>query len=177
MSRRLLLGLVALGIGAMTPMSAPAQLGARGQAAAAINQATALSDRIRGYHVGPASWRGSGPPPPGYCATMRAGEAALQELARLANQAVSDRLIGLAQALERAADRLSDQLDAEEVINFAAGIAYTDYPCPAVMSAYPERAIVLAVIDRRAPACRRVAHARLLSFNARRVFMWECLRL
>jgi hypothetical protein len=177
MSRRLLLlGLVAIGINAAAPVTAPAQPITGAGAAKTVHDANALTARIRAYHRGPGTWRGSGPPPPGYCGTMSAGEAVLQELARLANAAVANRQSGLARSLERVADRLSDELDEEEAINFVAGFSYTEYPCPAATPAYVARAAVLRAIEQRAPACRRQADVRLLSFNARRTFMWDCLR-
>jgi len=80
-------------------------------------------------------------------------------------------------SLQQVANRLSDELDEEESINLAAGFGYTEYPCPT--SARVARAAVLGTIDRRAPACRRVADARpiAMSFNARRIYMVDCLRL
>jgi hypothetical protein len=177
MSRGLLVGLMAIGINAAALVSAPAQPINGTQAATAVPDANALSGRIRAYHRGPGSWRGSGPPPPGYCGTMRAGEAVLQELARLANAAIANRQSGLARSLQRVADRLSDELDEEEAVNLAAGFRYVEYPCPAATPAYLARATVIRAIDQRAPACRRQADVRLLSFNARRTFMWNCLRL
>jgi hypothetical protein len=177
MSRRLLLGFVAIGINAAAVASAHAQPITGAGAATAVHDANALSGRIRAYHRGPGSWQSSGPPPPGYCGTMRAGEAVLQELARLANAAIANRQSGLARSLQRVADRLSDELDEEEAVNLAAGFRYVEYPCPAATPAYLARATVIRAIDQRAPACRRQADVRLLSFNARRTFMWNCLRL
>jgi len=178
MSRRLLLGFVAIGINAAALVSAPAQpVSGTQNAATAVHNANALTARIRAYHRGPGSWRSAGPPPPGYCGTMSAGEAVLQELARLANAAVANRQSGLAQSLERVADRLSDELDEEEAINFVAGFSYAEYPCPAATPANVPRAAVLRPIEQSAPGCRRQADVRLLSFNARRIFMWDCLRL
>src|SRR5262249_10608939 len=113
--RMLLLGLVAIGINVAALASAPAQPVNRPQnAATTVHDANPLSARIRAYHRGPGSWRRAGPPPPGYCATMSAGEMVLKELARLANAAVANRQTGLALSLERVADRLSDELDEEE---------------------------------------------------------------
>jgi len=176
MSHRLLLGLIAIGINTAALVGASAQPIKRTQVATAVHDANALSGRIRAYHRGPGSWRGIGPPPPSYCGTMRAGEAVLQELVRLTNAAVSNRQSGLTLSLERVADRLSDELDEEEAINFQASMSYVDYPCPAATSAYLARTTVLRAIEQRAPACRRQADVRLLSFSARRTFMWECLR-
>jgi hypothetical protein len=96
---------------------------------------------------------------------------------RLANGALTNRQSGLARNLERVADRLSDELDEEEAINLVAGFSYAEYPCPAAMPAHVARATVLRAIGQRAPACRRQANARLMSFNARRIFMSDCLRL
>jgi len=176
--RLLLLGLVAIGINAVAPVSAPAQPINRTQnAATTVQEANALTARIRAYHSGPGTWRSAGPPPPGYCATMSAGEIVLKELARLANAAVANRQTGLALSLERVADRLSDELDEEEAINLMAGFSYAEYPCPAAAPAPVARASVLGPIDRSAPACRRQANGRLMSFNARRIFMSDCLRL
>ena len=178
MLHRLLVGFVAIAINAVALVSAPAQPIYRTQnAATVVREANALSARIRAYHRGPGSWRGVGPVPPSYCATLRAGEAALQELARLANAAVANRQTGLALSLEKVADRLSDELDEEEAITFQAGFSYVEYPCPAESQAYLARAAVLRAIDPVAPACRRQADVRLLSFKARRTFMWDCLRL
>jgi hypothetical protein len=173
--RLLLLGLIAIGINAAALVGAPAQAISRTQATA-VHDANALTGRIRAYHRGPGSWRGSGPPPPSYCGTMRAGEAVLRELVLLANAAVAGRQTGLALSLERVADRLSDELDEEETINLLAGFSYEEYPCPAMAPAPLARATVLKAVGQRAPACRRQADARLFSFNARRTFMGECLR-
>jgi hypothetical protein len=177
MSHRLLLGFVAIGINMAALVSASAQPINRTQAATAVHDANALSGRIRAYHRGPGSWRGSGPPPPGYCGTMSAGEMVLKELVRLTNAAVSNRQTGLVLSLERVANRLSDELDEEEAINLVAGFSYAEYPCLAATPAPVARALVLRAIEQRAPACRRQADVRLLSFNARRTFMWDCLRL
>jgi len=171
--RLLQLGFAALALIALTPGPAPAQGSMGPEAERAIHDAIALSARIRGYH----RWQGLSPLPPGYCETMAAGEAVLQELARLANRAISYRLIGFAQRLEKAADLLGDQLDEEEMINVQAGFSFTEFPCPTPTSAYSARASVLPPIVRTAPLCSRQGDIRLLSFNARRVFMAECLRL
>jgi len=170
--RVLLSGCVALAIAAMTA-GASAQPFAGAEAARAIRDAGALAARIRAYHYGPGSWRG-GPPPLSYCGTLRAGEAALQELARLANAAIFYQQPGLALSLEHAADRLSDALDQEIEINQESGIPYVDYPCPAATAA--TRAFALAAVDRKAPTCSRLADIRALSFNARRTFMPVCFR-
>jgi hypothetical protein len=74
-------------------------------------------------------------------------------------------------SLQRVADRLSDELDEEQAINFAAGFSYFEYPCSASTPAYRARATVLRAIEQTAPACCRQADVRLLSFNARRTFM------
>jgi hypothetical protein len=174
--RLLLLGLVAIGISAAAAGTAPAQPITGAQAATAVSDATALTARIRAYHRGPGSWRSAGPPPPGYCATVSAGEMVLKELARLNNAAVSNRQTGLALSLQRVANRLSDELDEEEAINLMAGFSYAEYPCPAATPAHVARATVLRPIEQAAPACRRQADVRLLSFNARRTFMGDCLR-
>src|SRR5262245_16992482 len=122
--RLLLTGLVGIGINAVAPVSAPAQPINRTQnAATTVQEANALTARIRAYHSGPGTWRSAGPPPPGYCATMSAGEIVLKELARLANAAVANRQTGLALSLERVADRLSDELDEEEALNLMAGVS------------------------------------------------------
>src|SRR5689334_13521706 len=78
MSDRLLTGLVAIVFYAAALTSAPAQSVPTGGAPASVHQANALTARIRAYHRGPGSWRNAGPPPPGYCATMSAGEFALK---------------------------------------------------------------------------------------------------
>src|SRR5262245_587483 len=177
MSRRLLTGFVAIAFNAAALVSAPSQpIPIRG-AAASVHEANALTARIRAYHRGPGIWLSAGPPPPGYCATMNAGELVLKEIVRLANAAVIDRRSGLASNLSRVADRLSDELDEEEAITRVAGFGYAEYPCPTAAPAPVARATVLGPIDRRAPGCRRQADARLMSFNARRIFMSECLRL
>src|SRR5262245_9869980 len=177
MSYRLLVGLVALCINASALVSAPAQPVNRTQdAATVVHGASALTARSRAYHRGPGSWRGAGPPPPGYCATMSAGEFAFQALVRLANGAVANRQFALAGNLERVAGRLSDELDEEEAINFVAGFSYTEYPCPAATPANVPRAAVLRPIEQRAPACRRQADVRLSALNASRIFMWNCLQ-
>jgi len=175
--RLLLLGLVAIGISAAAPVPAPAQPIISAGAAKTVHDANALAARIRAYHRGPGSWRTAGPPPSGYCATMSAGEMVLKELVRLANVAVSNRQTSLVLSLQRVADRLSDELDEEEAINLVAGFSYTEYPCPTSSPAPVARAGVLRSIDQSAPACRRQADVRLLSFNARRIFMSDCLRV
>jgi hypothetical protein len=177
MSRRLLLlGLVAIGINVAAPVTAPAQLITGVGAAKTVHDANALTARIRAYHRGPGTWRGSGPPPPGYCGTMSAGEAVLQELARLANAAVANRQSGLARSLERVADRLSDELDEEEITNNLAGIPYQVFPCPVPASSYPARAYVLPAVERRMPFCRVQADALRVSFEPRRARIEQCLR-
>src|SRR5262245_66585916 len=111
MSHRLLVVFVAIAFNAAALMSASAQpIPIRG-ASPSIHDANALTARIRAYHRGPGIWLGAGPPPPGYCATMNAGELVLKEIVRLANAAVIDRRSGLASNLSRVADRLSDELD------------------------------------------------------------------
>jgi hypothetical protein len=169
----LLAGLVAIGVAATAIASAAAQPFTGTSASSAIGQANALAARIRGFH----RWTGLTPPPVSYCATMRAGEAIMVEIARLANRAVRYRQSGLALELQRAGDRLSDELDEEEGINDQANVPYSIYPCPVVQSRYPSRAVVLAVIERRMPACRRKADAARTSFDARRSLMQQCLRV
>lgn len=171
--RLLPLAFVVLGLAAAPMASAAAQPFTERAAASAILAAHALSARIRGYH----RWQGLTPPPVGYCATMREGEAVLKELAGLASRAILYRAPGLALSLQRAGDGLSDELDEEEEINQQSHIPYTIYPCPAPPAPYPARAIVLRIIDPRAPACRRQANALRLSFDARRALMQKCLRI
>jgi len=142
-------------------------------AGSVVGQAYALAARIRGFH----RWTGSTPPPASYCPTMRAGEAIMVELARLANRAVRFHQPGLALELQRAGDRLGDELDEEEAINDQAGIPYGGYPCLVLQPSYPSRAAVLAFIEPRMPACRRKADAARTSFDARRALMQQCLRL
>jgi hypothetical protein len=168
--RLLLAGLVALGV--MTS-SATAQPFSEAAVARAIGQAASLSARIRGYH----HWQGLTPPPAGYCATMREGEAVLKELARLSSRTILYRQSGLALSLQRAGDVLSDELDEEEEINQQANIPYTVYPCPAPPAPYPLRPTVLRIIAPRAPACRVRANALRVSFDARRSLMQQCLRI
>jgi hypothetical protein len=138
-----------------------------------IGRANALAARIHAFH----RWTGSTPPPASYCPTMRAGEAVMVELARLANRAVRYRQPRLALELQRAGDRLGDELDEEEAISDQAGIPYSGYPCLVVQQSYPSRAVVLALIERRVSACRRKADAARVSFDARRALMHQCLRL
>src|SRR5215831_1848262 len=112
MLRRLSLLLpLALAITMATVPGAAAQPVSVVDANRVMHAAGALSDRIRAFHSGPGSWQGTRPLPADYCATMRAGEAALQDLTRLANKAILYRMIALARPLQRAADRLGDQLD------------------------------------------------------------------
>jgi hypothetical protein len=108
---------------------------------------------------------------------MRAGEAVMVELARLANRAIRYRQPGLALELQRAGDRLGDELDEEEAINDQAGIPYSGYPCLVVQPSYPSRAAILAFVERRVAGCRRKADAARASFDARRALMYQCLRL
>jgi hypothetical protein len=172
--RLLLSGLVAIGVAATA--SAAAQPFTERVAAGAIRDANALSSRIRAYHRGPGSWTGLTPVPGSYCPTMRAGEATLKELARLASRAILYRQPGLALRLQGAGDALSDELDEEEEINQQADIPYTVYPCPVPAAPYPARAIALRVVEQRVPACRRKADALRVSFEARRRLMQQCLR-
>jgi hypothetical protein len=177
MLRRLLaLALVALAVAAAATVSAPAQSLVGREAGGTIRAANALSARIRAYHRGPASWRGTTPVPPGYCGTMREGEAVVKELSRLASRAVLYRLPGLALELQAAGNRLSDELDEEEMINQAADIPYTVYPCPVEGPPYPARATVLYLVEARMPTCRAQADALRSSFAARRTLIQQCLR-
>src|SRR5262249_23850025 len=171
--RLLLSGIVAIGIAASTIASAAAQPFTGASAGSAVGQAEALAARLRGYH----RWTGATPPPAGYWPTMRAGEAVMVELARLANRAVRYHQSGLALEVQRTADRLSDELDEEEAVNDQAGIPYSGYPCLVVQSSYPSRALVLRFIEARAPTCRRKADAARASFDARRTLMQQCLRV
>ena len=107
---------------------------------------------------------------------MREGEAVLKQLSRLASRAILYRAPGLALSLQQAGDRLSDELDEEEETNQQAGMPYTLYPCP-VPAPYPPRALVLRIVDAKAPACRRRADAARVSFDARRSLMQRCLRI
>jgi hypothetical protein len=171
--RLLLSGLVALGMTGATVATATAQPFTGTSTGSAVGQAYALAARISGFH----RWTGSTPPPASYCPTMRAGEAIMVELARLANRAIRYHQPGLALELQRAGDRLGDELDEEEAINDQAGIPYNGYPCLVVQSSYPSRAVVLALIERRVPLCRRKADAARASFDARRALMYQCLRV
>jgi hypothetical protein len=159
-----------------TIAGAAAQPSVGAQASATMRTANALSNRIASYHRGPGRWTGSTPVPPGYCATMREGEAVMKELARLASRAILYRLPGLAVELQAAGNRLGDELDEEEIINQAAGIPYTVYPCPVASQPYPARATFLFLVERRMPTCRREADALRLSFAARRTLVQQCLR-
>jgi hypothetical protein len=135
--RRLLsLGLVALALAAATA-SASAQSFVGREAGGTMRAASALAERIRAYHRGPGRWMGYTPVPPGYCGTMREGEAVLKELSRLASRAVLYRLPGLALELQAVGNRLGDALDEEEVVNLAADIPYTVFPCPVENTPYP----------------------------------------
>jgi hypothetical protein len=171
--RLLLLGLVAFGLTAAMIASAAAQPFTETAGGSVIGRANALAARIHAFH----RWTGSTTPPASYCSTMRAGEAVMVELARLANRAVRYHQTGLALELQRAGDRLGDELDEEEAINDQAGIPYSGYPCLVVQPSYPSRAVVLAFIERRVLVCRRKADAARASFDARRAIMYQCLRL
>ena len=170
---RRLLSLAFVTLGLTTPVaSVAAQPFTQGAAASAISAANALSARIRSYH----RWQGLTPPPASSCATMREGEAVLKQLSRLASRAILYRAPGLALSLQEVGDRLSDELDEEEETNQQAGMPYTLYPCP-VPAPYPARALVLRIVDAKAPACRRRADALRVSFEARRSLMQKCLRI
>jgi psiF repeat len=169
--RLLLSGFVALGV--MATANVAAQPFTEAAAARAIRAASALSARIRGYHY----WQGLTPPPASYCATMHEGEAVVKEVARLASRAILYRQPDLAIRLQSAGNVLSDSLDEEELINQQANIPFTVYPCPAPPGPYPARAYVLRIVEQRMPACRREADALRLSFEARRSFMQQCLRI
>jgi hypothetical protein len=171
--RLLLLGLLALSLTAATMTSTAAQPFMEIGAGSAVGRASSLATRIHSFH----RWTGSPPPPASYCPTMRAGEAAMVELARLANRAIRYRQLGLALELQRAADRLSDELDEEEAVNDQAGVPYSAYPCPVPAAPYPPRAVVLRFIEPRMPTCRRKADAARASFDARRTLMQQCLRV
>jgi hypothetical protein len=174
MLRRLLLsGLAALAVAATAMPSAQAQPFTEGAAAALIRDANALAAQIRGF----LRWQGLTPPPPGYCDTMREGEAVQKQVARLASRAILYRQPGLALRLQRAGDGLSDALDLEEEINHQAEMPFTVYPCPAPPGPYPARALVLRLVAPRMPACRVQADALRLSFEARRTLMQQCLRI
>ena len=171
--RLLLQGLLALSLTAATIASAAAQPFTETAGGSVIGRASALAARIHSFH----RWTGLTPPPASYCPTMRAGEGAMIELARLANRAIRYRQLGLALELQRAADRLSDELDEEEAVNDQAGVPYSVYPCPVPAAAYPPRAVVLRFIEQRVPACRRKADAARTSFDARQTLMQQCLRV
>jgi hypothetical protein len=174
--RRLLsFGLVALAIAAATA-SASAQSFVGREAGGTMRAASALAERIRAYHRGPGRWMGYTPVPPGYCGTMREGEAVLKELSRLASRAVLYRLPGLALELQAVGNRLGDALDEEEVVNLAADIPYTVFPCPVENTPYPARATALLLIEPRMPGCRAKADVLRTSFAARRTLLQQCLR-
>ena len=175
MRRLLSFGLVALALVA-TIVSAAAQPFTGGEASRVARAANALSARIAAYHRGPGSWTGYTPVPPGYCGTMREGEAVMKELARLASRAILYRLPGLALDLQAAGNRLGDALDEEEVVNLAADIPYTVFPCPVENTPYPARATALLLIEPRMPGCRAKADALRTSFAARRTLLQQCLR-
>jgi hypothetical protein len=165
--------LVALGLTAATPQNATAQPFTEGAAGALIRDANALAAQIRGFH----RWQGMTPPPLNYCATMQEGEAVQKQIARLASRAILYRRPGLALALQRAGDALSDELDVEEEVNHQANVPFTAYPCPAPPGPYPARPAVLGFVLAKMPSCRREADALRLSFEARRTLMQQCLRL
>jgi hypothetical protein len=169
---RLLAGAFVIGIAAVAMTSAGAQPFTEAAAANAIRDAYAAAARIRSYH----RWTGLTPVPASYCPTMRQGEAVLARLARLSSRAILYRLHGLALRMQAAGNALSDALDEEEEVNQQAGIPY-DYPCPVPPGPYPRRAVVLRIIDPKAPSCRRQADALRLSFDARRALMQRCLRI
>src|SRR2546427_6443920 len=125
----LLAGLVAIGVAATAMASAVAQPFTERAAAGAIGHAYALSSRIRAYHRGPGSWTGLTPVPASYCPTMRAGEAVVKELARLASRAILYRQPGLALRLQRAGDALSDGVDEEEGSKRRREFPPTAHPC------------------------------------------------
>jgi hypothetical protein len=79
---------------------------------------------------------------------------------RRAGPAIRYHQSGLALELQRAADRLSDELDEEEAVNDQAGIPYSGYPCLIVQPSYPSRASVLRFIEARVPpaVARRMRH-------------------
>jgi len=174
--RSLSFGLVTLAFVAATIVSAAAQPFVGSEASRVIRAANALSARIAAYHRGPGIWTGSTPVPAGYCSTMREGEAVLKELSRLASRAILYRLPGLALDLQAAGNRLGDALDEEEMINLAAGIPYTVFPCPVEGRPYPARATVIYIVVARMPACRAQADTLRVSFAARRTLMQQCLR-
>src|SRR5262245_31160049 len=171
MMRRLLLsGFVALAVAA--PGGVLAQPSPQAAAANLVGTAYALAGRIRGYH----RWQGLTPPPPGYCETMREGEAVIKELARIAAQATLYREPGFALRLQAAGDALGDALDEEEEVNHQALLPFSPYPCPTLVP-HPARAPVLRILLPRMPFCRMKATALRLSFAARRAQMQQCLRL
>jgi hypothetical protein len=171
-NRALLVGLVALGLTIATSR-APAQTFSEPVVARAIGAAGALAARVRGLH----RWTGMTPVPVDYCDTMREGEAVMKELARLASRAILYRVPGLALRLQHAGDLLSDELDIEEEANQQADIPYSIYPCPTPPGPYPQRALPLRLIEARAPTCRRRADALRISFEARRAWLQQCLRV
>src|SRR5262249_41323178 len=143
--RLLLSGIVTIGIAAAAIASAAAQPFPQTGVRSAIARANALAARIHAFH----RWTGSTPPPASYCPTMRAGEAAMVELARLSNRAIRYHQSALALQLQRTADRLSDELDEEEAINDQAGIPYSGYPCLVVQSSCTSRRVIRAFIKPR----------------------------
>jgi len=173
----LISGLVALGVAATAIASAGAQPFTEATAGAAIREAGALAARIRAYHRGPGIWTGRTPPPVSYCPDMREGERVIKELAYLSSKAILYRQPGLALRLQRAGDALSDELDEEEEINNAAEIPFQVFPCPVLGAAYPVRAAVIGIVERRMSFCRVEADALRLSFEARRALMQQCLRV
>src|SRR5262249_41290403 len=176
LQRLLLSGFVAIGVATTAITSAAAQPFTGRVAGGVIRDANALVNRIRAYRRGPGSWSGLTPVPGSYCPTMRAGEATLKELARLASRAILYRQPGLALRLQGAGDALSDVLDEEEEVNQQAGIPYTVYPCPVPAAPYPAPAIAVRVVEQRMPAGGGHGAALRLSSDARVSRMQQCLR-
>jgi opacity protein-like surface antigen len=139
---RLRSALIAFGITAATTLSAAAQPVAGTQAGSAIRDANALSDRVHGYHQLIGGWTGLTPMPPDYCRTLFQGEMAYSELRGLASRAAASDQLDLAAQLQRAADRLGDELDEEEEINYQ---SYVFHPCFSLLLPIGKRPYVPAV--------------------------------
>lgn len=122
--------------------------------------------QVDGLHAGPA----------GLLPHHARGRGGAEELSRLASRAILYRLPGLALELQAVGNRLGDALDEEEVVNLAADIPYTVFPCPVENTPYPARATALLLIEPRMPGCRAKADALRTSFAARRTLLQQCLR-
>src|SRR5258705_13495858 len=98
---------------------------------------SALAERIRASHRGPGRWMGYTPVPPGYCGTMREGEAVLKELSRLASRAILYRLPGLALELQAGGNPPRHPPGEEEGVHPPAHNPYHRVPRPGGKTPHP----------------------------------------